>query len=132
MSELENKVVDILDKLESITVNYAPEVANAAIQVIRFEGIGVIFSGLILLIISVTTGVLAFKIGNYFMSKYKESGSPYYEDSGIAAYVIWMVAGALSVYIFGTSLEKLTDFWVWVAIFNPELAMAHKIMESML
>ena len=125
MSDLESKAVEILDKLESITINYAADVTTAAIEATRISAINELASCAVGALLLFTGLFLGKKLTNYFVRK-KEAGG-YYTDWEIGFFITGVVTVILGViggikFVFG-----ITDIWMWVTIFNPELGLAHKI-----
>jgi len=125
MSDLEKKAVELLDKIEVITTNYAPDVTEAAIQAVRVSAISELvtcLTGFILLGVGVFAGR---KLINFFVRKKEEDG--YWSDweigYGISSLIVVIVGviGGLE-FAFG-----ITDVWMWTTIFNPELGLAHKL-----
>ena len=125
MSKLEDKAVEILDKIEAITESYAPDVAAAAIEAVRISAIGDLvacITGVVLLCAGVFAGR---KLISFFVRKKEEGG--FLSD--------WEIGYALTAFIVGGAgviggiqfAFNITDVWMWTTIFNPELGLAHKL-----
>ena len=126
MSNLESKAVDILDKLEAITTQYAPDVVDKAVQSVAVTGISNLVWGLVGFAALYFTWFATKRLVSFFVRK-KESGG-YWSDWQIG-YVLSFVVGAFVCFVLAlSSVWTVFDVWNWVAIFNPELAMAHKIL----
>ena len=119
MSTLDDKTVDALVKLEALTSKYEPD----AIAVAGASNIATAVAGLIFMYL---VGFATWKLANLFLSKEKVGG-----DWGARklSYAITIgVGGIVCVTLAISSVLELLDVWNWVAIFNPKLAMAHKIL----
>ena len=125
MSKLEDKAVEILDKIEAITESYAPDVAAAAIEAVRISAIGDLvacITGVVLLCAGVFAGR---KLISFFVRKKKEDG--YFSDWEIGFALTAFIVGVIGV-IGGIQFAfNITDVWMWTTIFNPELGLAHKL-----
>lgn len=126
MNDLENKAADILDKLEKLTEAYAPEVVEKALQAVTVSGVSSVIyavAGIILSILFYKIMIISVK---FFERRGKEDGP--YNDWDVGMYLSY-VAGTTIIFV--TLLENiltLINLWVWIAIFNPELALAHQIL----
>lgn len=110
MEGLEAKAVELLDKLEKITVTLAPQALDVAEGCMRVAGLRNVITGLIIL---ATT----------FLISYKTSKKGYDKDHPAPAFIyigciFLAVAGSICVF----------DIWNWIAIFNPKLAIANKLL----
>ena len=124
MSDLETKAVDLLDKLEALATNYAPDVAEAAVAAVRITAIGELILAVLFLGLVITCAYVAKKSYLFCSSKYAEpkfSGPEAISSISLAVSVAIGVAATLNFFV------TITDIWVWTAVFNPELALAHKI-----
>ena len=125
MSKLEDKAVEILDKIEAITESYAPDVAAAAIEAVRISAIGDLvacITGVVLLCAGVFAGR---KLISFFVRKKEEDG--YFSDWEIGFALTAFIVGVIGV-IGGIQFAfNITDVWMWTTIFNPELGLAHKL-----
>jgi len=124
MSDLETKAVEILDKLEAITENYAPDVAQAAVTAVKISAIGEIIGVFILLSVLIAGFYGTKRVCTYFDDLHKEDRNAMWSECGFVTYLISGIIGL--VLAFGV-IFTIGDIWVWTALFNPELALAHKI-----
>lgn len=125
MSDLESKAVEILDRLDAVVTQYTPEVANAAIEAVRITCIGNAVVGCLCILF---TAFLCIKVWPKIYNKYKDymNNHPYSDaDMGFAIFNVHFI-GVLIVVNIATVFHVL-DIWNWVGIFNPELALAHKL-----
>lgn len=125
MSDIESKAVDLMDKIEAITEKYAPDVAEAAIEATRISAIGDLVSTLACLVMLLAGVYGGLKLSAFFVRRKEADG--YWSDWEmlyVPSYAITVIAGAMGLigFVFGIS-----DTWMWVTIFNPELGLAHKL-----
>lgn len=116
MSEIDGKVVDILEKLERMTEQFAPEVIDLAVNTVRFGAIGEL---IILTVFTVLCALALYKYLNPLLD-YFRSGD--LQQWGCAATMIISAAWIINVF------KIYFNEWIWIAVFNPELALAHKIL----
>lgn len=64
MSGIEQKAVEVLDKLDAIATQYAPDVINSAIKVVQVNGLSHIFYGIIGIIGCFICVIAAKKLAN--------------------------------------------------------------------
>jgi len=123
MSDLEEKAVDILDKLENIITSYAPEVTEAALAVIQISALQDLLFGFISIPLLFAAFFGGIRMASFCNKKDEETCG----DDWIGGIVI-SVALALTISIISIiGIYGLLDVWTWVAIFNPELALVHQI-----
>jgi len=122
---VEQKVVSMLDALQTgvvevghQVVKYAPDVGQAVLGVVQINGINNLAQPLLLSIIMVILLVLNF---NKFILLCRRA------EEEIVAYVF---GGILYLLAMCVAISYTLDIWDWVAIFNPKLALAHKIIQS--
>ena len=127
-SRLEDKAVDILDRLDSLTSSYAPEVMESAVQATMISGVNDIFNGLIGLLCAYGVWFSTKKLVMFFVDRKKKDG--YFSDwEWEVGYTLAYVVGlSVCVIVAIGTIWSLFDIWNWVAIFHPELALAHKIL----
>ena len=125
MSELENKTVEILDKFDALATQYTPAVIDGAVTAVQVTAIGDLARGIFGLACAFATWWLSKNFSQYAR---KEKTDDYMSDWEIGI-AIGMGAGILSSGIIAvTSVALLFDIWNWVAIWNPELATAHRVL----
>lgn len=110
MEGLEAKAVELLDKLEKITITLTPQALDVAEGCMRVAGLQRVVIGLIILAIT-------------FLISYKTSKKDYGEGNPAPAFIYIICTGAAVV---GSSW--LFNIWNWIAIFNPKLAIANKLL----
>ena len=124
---VEEKIVSILDQLEALAKQYSPEVLDSAIDVVRMTGVSTILEGFI-------WGLAA--IGCFFLAKYlviflsKKEKEGKYEDGPWELFkILCFIVGAVFVIIFTIAcFGNVFDTWSWIAIFDPKLALAKKVL----
>jgi len=132
--DVETKIIDMLDALQSgaVTVGekvveYTPEAIDAALWVIRIDGIQSITSGLFLTALA--------GVGFYYVRKLlpwaKKTRSEAFVD-GELAYVPVVMLALLSIFVAIEGVHKATCIWNWVAIFESKLAIAKRVIEATL
>jgi len=126
MSDLESKAVDILDKLEALTTQYTPEVIEKAVQAVSVSGVASIVEALLGLVVAYGLFLATKNLGAFFMKKKEEDGDS--SDWEIGYCLTYFIGGVATLITVLASLIVLFSVWNWVAIFNPELAIAHKIL----
>lgn len=128
MSELESKAVDILDKLDAVVTQYAPEVGEAVVEAVRITSIGSLISALILIILSSILMFLTLKWATYYTLK-ADSESCMEEglDPRAGFWFVSIIGHFMFAILAISAICIICDIWVWVGIFNPKLALAHQI-----
>ena len=122
------KVMDFLGEkgqqyvaaMEEITKQYAPDVANAILAVVRINGIQELFQVL---------GCFFFAGICAFVAKlsYKKCHGNIYSDL-CGPMVIFGIMGATVTGVVG--IVNAIDVWMWVAIFEPKLRLAKDIISA--
>lgn len=107
MEGLEAKAVELLDKLEKITVTLAPQALDVAEGCMRVAGLQTVAQGLLLL---VTSFLVLYKTK-------KKKGDP----TPAFIYIPCII-----VVIMGSF--RVLNIWNWIAMFNPKLAIANKLL----
>ena len=124
---VEEKIVSILDQLEALAKQYSPEVLDSAIDVVRMTGISNILEGII-------CGLAA--IGCFFLAKYtvilfykRENEDKHGDGPWELFKILCFIVGAVFVIIFTIAcFANVFDTWSWIAIFDPKLALAKKVL----
>ena len=126
MSDLESKAVDILEKLEALTTQYAPDVIEKATQAVMVTGIGNLVNSLMGLLFLYIAWFATKKLTAFFVKKKEEDGLWSEWETG---YTLSYVVGGLVCFILGLFyVPTIFDVWNWTAVFNPELAMANRVL----
>jgi len=121
MKDLENKALEIITKLDALATKYTPEALEMAVQVTRIDAIGNIIGAIIFIALTV---VLIIKTPPE-LCKWMNGRS-----DGLAAIGFCGLSGLFfaSIISVGFVALVLLNHWMWVAVFNPKLALAHNIM----
>ena len=129
---LEEKLVNILTQIETLSKTMAPEVLNSAIEVTRMNGIIDIVTGVICFVISMCGAFAIVKYYKFCIRKKKEyrATGNYTIDWDFTIYVPCGIISAISSILLLASIFQLMDGWNYVAIFEPKLALARSIMEA--
>ena len=126
MGTLEQKAVELLDKLDTMATKYTPEVIDAATSAVTVTAIGNILSGLVGIGAVIFTWWATKNFAKYCRRKHQAEGWRSDWDVGWALGL--GVGGITSGIIALISVWSLFDVWNWVALFNPKLALAHRIL----
>ena len=118
----EQKAVEILDKLDAITTQYAPDVINSVIKVVQVTGLSRIFYGIIGCFICV---IVAKKLANKRTELKKMDG--YNSDCEVRVVVSYILGVVVIIVLTICSIFELCDVWNWIAMFDPKLALANKL-----
>ena len=111
MSALQEKTVEIISKLDALATQYSPEVIDTALSAVRMSGLVPIITG-----IALCGGAIAIVL----------LGKVYFKGEENLGYIVvsWLIAVLIAI----AGLCHLLDIWDWVAMWNPKLAMAYKIL----
>ena len=137
MSEkLEEKALELLNRFDDLAVQYTPEVIDAAIDVVRFNGLSNVVSGLILLAIASCLLFIGKRLAKHARGLAEQDekadearyGRMYAQrwnkPDFTGAYALWLFSGLAgfvgATFVFST--------WSWVAIFHPKLALAKQVL----
>lgn len=123
MKDLEQKTVEILDKLDALATQYAPEVVDSAIGIMQVSGASKIILGLLGLCFVCAIAFSVCKGVKYCAKKQEEN-----REWEAGAPIIITLGVIFSVGILIASLTALLNVWNWVAMFDPKLALAQRIM----
>ncbi len=119
---IDNRLQAIADKLADLAEQYGPEVTDAMLAVTRLQGFEYLIYGVLFLIPSVIIGLFAWY-------KFLKSGIKNKDIDEIGTGLLLGTVSALGFIITGSFLF---DIWTWVAIFEPKLAIARKLLEGVL
>lgn len=129
MSKIEDKAVNLLEKLEKLSEQYAPETMDAALGAVQVSAAGGLIYGLLGLAICLLAYKPMRKLINWG-KKCRDIETDWSKrfdiDMGlfISLVIYFVVALCLAV----GSIFSLFDIWNWVGILNPKLALAHQVM----
>ena len=126
MSDLENKAVEILDKLDALTTQYAPDVIEKATTAVTVTGVHNLVNSLVGFIALYGVWFATKKLTSFFVKKKQDDG--YYSEWEIGYTLSYAIGGVVCVCIAMANIWTVFDVWNWTAIFNPELAMAHRVL----
>lgn len=122
MSDLQDKALELLERFETLAVEFTPKVIDAAVDVTMVNGMQQLLTSVILLIVS----VLSYKCCKFNYTKFDTCDI---DSGGALAYsVVCIVCCAICIILPIIAVPLLFDVWNWVALFNPELALARQIM----
>lgn len=128
-SKIVNTLADILSNLEQAIQTHAPEAAQLALTVVRFDAImhiieGVIFLGFIPIIIKIAAWF-------FHQAKTKKEKQPH-TDWEVGMFFSFLIGGILTLACVAISLCDLLNFYAWAALIDPKLGLAYKLMAKLL
>lgn len=128
---VETKIVEMLDALQNGAikigegvVKYSPDVADAALWVVRIDALENIVFWLIFFIMFLLPLVYIKSIWAWCVSKEYSSN-----ESSTVLGLIGLVASFIAAII---GFFNLTTIWNWVAVFEPKLYLAKQIISATL
>lgn len=129
--DVQAKVVSMLDALQqgavtvgSTVVKYTPAVVNAALDVIKLNGI----QDLVLSIGGTALAVI-FVLGTIRLWKWSQSTRDLRESPAL---LIPIFTGAATACIAIYNIVTILDIWLWVEIFEPKLWIAKQLVNQVL
>lgn len=129
---VESKLVEIIDQVQSglakagaLASEHAPQAVDALLWVKRIEGIQVLATSLLFLVIGIAGLVAVYKLGKKSVLLLKD-----YEDAGAPLLALTIMIAVFAFPFTFKSIYAILDVWNYVAIFKPELAIAHDIIET--
>ena len=128
---VEGKLVEMLDALQhgvvkvgETVVQYSPDVADAALWVVRIDGIQYMLMAVSCLIWAILAKILGGKLWAWARRVDPDFDTP----AACVPILMWMTG----VVAFGISLAELFSIWNWIAIIEPKLWLAKQIISSVL
>ena len=119
MTDATQKATELLDKLTTLTEKYAPQVYQTAVDVVQIQAVGEICLSLFCL----------FSLYFCWRKILKLQKQGFFDDKDEFICILSVIFGISSTLVMGMySVCYLFDIWNWIALFNPELALAHKIL----
>jgi len=125
MEGLEQKAVELLDKLESVVVNYAPQVVDLGLNVIRIEALGNVALIIILGMLAGLVPFMFYKLYKILSKKFEETKNDDYELGRFFTVLVGITSFIILVW---AMLWHIVNIWLWIGLFYPELALAHKLI----
>jgi len=126
MSKIEDKAVDLLDKLDNLAMQYTPEVMDAALGAVSMSAISELMTTVAMLLVAGIIAAASRWFWKFAIRKEEECERCNDWDGARA------VGTTCSIFVISilsvVSIFRLVDVWVWTAIFNPKLALAHQIL----
>lgn len=120
--KVSEQVATIGNKLGDLAGQYGPDVWKMTEGVIRVNAINEIIIGLGFLAVTITLVKVAYKFWDKFVKCE-------YQDPWIIGTVI---AGLITPFTGATTFNYLADVWTWIALFEPKLWLAHKVLLSVI
>ena len=126
MDTLESKTVEILDKLDTLTTQYAPGVVDKALDAVFVTGASNLINGVVNLLLAYFIWAITKRIVLFCAEKKREGNT--YNDWDIGFVIAYFCGGITIIVCLLNGICDLVDLWSWVAIFDPELALVHKVL----
>lgn len=147
----EEKVISMLDALQSgvahigdQVVKYSPDVADAALWVVRIDGLGSLLVG-VLGFVAIAIAVLLFRRAVWHTVQYKIARELYWRTNGKEEQIhkstadthdFWKFMLMTCGFIMGgvglTASFQIMQIWNWVAVFEPKLYIVKQIIDAAL
>lgn len=130
-AEAFNRIDEITAKLSDLTHQYGGDVVDLTLQVVRFDGVVTVATGLVgLLLLFVCIwatwyGMMRILPSSKTFGQYGSADK--YEFWGITFGVIGAAGGIINFII---TVVFLTNFWAWIAIIEPKIALAKKVLDG--
>lgn len=116
-----NKALEYTQALEEITKQYTPDVVDAALKVVQLNGV---FSLLEAFVWFLPFCIISCICLYYFWKGVKEDD----DDKKFFSILISIIPCIVT----GIAISHLINIWSWVAIFEPKLWIAYKILGKLL
>lgn len=129
--DIETKVVEMLDALQNgaVTigeqvVKYSPDVADAALWVVRIDGVQSLLNAVIFCV----AGIVMYKLAkrNWKWAHQKVTK----EDEEDILYIPSVLLFVLSAFPLFGGIARLLSVWTYIAIFQPKLYLAKQIIDA--
>ena len=119
MTDETQKAVEFLDKLTALSEKYAPKIYETALTVVQVQAVGE-------LVLSATCLIFMYWLVKKAL---KLKAQDFFDEYDEALTVITIILGGSAIIVTSVcSLCCLFDVWNWIAVFNPELALANKVL----
>lgn len=123
---LDQKLVEIFEKLEELVKQFQPEALDKAVNILQINAVNnIVISLLIISLTALLLIVLWKKQGEITEHLDIEKCNTMVAGLCTAAIVLGIM---FSIILSIVSLCSLLDIWNWIGIFNPKLALAKKIL----
>lgn len=129
MPDVQDKLVSMLDALQQgavkvgeTVVQYSPDVANAALWVVRIDGIQCIVTGAFY----ATIGALGVK---YTIKAWRWATK---DASDQPVFLVPLVLGVVTGIAVVAASNIVLNVWNWIAVFEPKLWLAKQIIAAAL
>lgn len=134
--KLEDKAVDMLDqtmqfagevshKLSELASTYGEDVIDATLKVVQINGVQTLLLAFVYLVASLIS--FWFIIRKMYPWCIDNNTRRYFDGTQWIAFII---CSGSTVAFFGNSLSIIFNVWNWIAIFEPKLWIAYKILNA--
>ena len=121
---IEFNVDQALAKLGELVSKHGPDAVNLAAQVVQVDALNRLTNLPFFAALSAATFMLA----RWFLKR-ADAIEDEYDRTGW--HIGMAFSGGASVLTFIPAVWTLFDVWMWVALFNPKLALAHEVFERL-
>lgn len=128
LDKADELLTSVLSGLKDLVSKYGSDAVDLGLNVIRIEGVSQILIGLVLWMFVVFGVVLFMKMNDF--RKHLLSENP--KNDNFAPEFAMFVGVAISIGTGFASIFFIFNIWNWVAIFAPQLYLAHKVVEKIL
>lgn len=117
MSNIEQTSVELLEKFENFAINFSQEAIDVSMTVIQVNALNTLWISCFVLV----TMIIIMR----YSYKYTKSDD---EIKLVAGTSIFIFCCVIVIFL----MTILLDMWTWIALFNPKLALAHKLLNSLI
>ena len=121
------------EKLKEIASDHGADAVDLTLEVIRFEGVAQIGAGLAMGLLALVMGGLFWWGFNWYAksttAENSHGATDKYEFFGVTFQIS---GGILGCGFFIATVVHLVNMWAWIAIFAPKVALAKKLIDSVL
>ena len=137
--DIDQKIIEIIDRIQSGVVQHAPAAMDLALNVVRVDSAAQIATGF-LLFLAFLGGLLCcrnaarYAIGlNRWQSLSPPDDEPYRKYRKSEPIILASVGAAVPLLIVGLhGINRLFSVWNWVGVFYPELRLAKDVFDAVM
>ena len=122
MTELTEYVVELFSKIEAGVIDVAPAALDMVLAVVRVDAISALIGGLVAMVVGIVVGLFGRKL-------LRESYNAPYRGSEDWKEPVGMICSLIPIATTIGFLATWFNIWNWIAVFQPELALAKQIIE---
>lgn len=119
------------EKLGEIAHQYGPPAVNAAAEVVKVNAIGNLVAGGVCAVLTAASFYGAIRCGRMARVEGKkdifDQNDLFLIGGAVGCGVLGLASAILAIIVLCT----VCDVWLWTALFNPKLALAHEVMKAL-